>query len=514
MPIVQSGGQLLTLEPPVTRGGFDPYATGGPSAWSGYGGNAAAFAQIYATQPNIRTCVDFLARGIADCGLHVFRRISDTDRVRLADHPLAQWLARPNYATTRYRLFESLVGDLGLYMNAYWLKIRLPEKRIGLVRLPPERMQVPGGLLPSHFVYTPLSGPPQPFDLSEVVYFNGYNPLNDVMGLSPLVTLARLLAEETAAADNRETYWRNASRVEGVIERPKDAPKWTPEQKQSWRGQWQAQYHGPHSAGSVAVLEDGMAFKQISFSPKDSEYINARKLTRTECAAAYHIPPPFVGDLEHATFSNIKEQHKQLYADTLGPWFTMIELAITLWLLPEADDSEGIYVEFNIAEKLKGQFEEQSAALATAVRRAFMTPNEARARLNLPRIADDPTADQIAPQQGGPSGAASTPAEDPTAAASAADAATPQQLAIATVTRAHLDRQATRLEKFPVEARAEALDHTRCTEELAADLLPIVGNRPEALTYAARITDHTYMLLVEGRDPFGTDRFPATGGAV
>jgi len=409
MAIVQSRGRMRVVES-QTASGFESFTgTGSSASWYGLGGNAAAFGQIYATQPNVRTCVDFLARGIADCGLHVYRRVSDTDRVRLPDHPLAQWLAHPNYATTRYRLFESLVCDLGIYFNAYWLKVRLPEGRIGLVRLPPAEMQVYGGLLPSHFVYTPLQGGrPETLDLSEMVYFNGYNPLNDVMGLSPLVTLARLLAEEAASAENRENYWRNASRVEGVIERPKDAPRWTPEKKLEWRKQWQERYSGPQSVGMVAVLEDGMTFKQVSWSPKDSEYINARKLSRTECAAAYHIPPPFVGDLEHATFSNIKEQHKQLYADTLGPWFTMIELAITLWLLPEAADTNDVYVEFNIAEKLKGQFEEQTASLAVAVRRAFMTPNEARARLNLPRIADDPTADQLAPQQGGPSNASAT----------------------------------------------------------------------------------------------------------
>lgn len=444
MPSVKSGGKLITVERPTQ--GFESYMGTGASAWwSGVGGNAAAFAQIYATQPNVRTCVDFLARGIADCGLHIYKRVSDTDRVRLANHPLAQWLARPNYATTRYRLFESLVCDLGIYFNAYWLKVRLPQQRIGLVRLPPAEMNVPGGLLPSHFVYTPQGGQPETLDLSEVVYFNGYNPLNDVMGLSPLVTLARLLAEDTASAENRENYWRNASRVEGVIERPKDAPKWTPVQKSDWRKQWQERYAGPQSAGMVAVLEDGMTFKQVSWSPKDSEYINARKLSKTECAAAYHIPPPFVGDLEHATFSNIKEQHKQLYADTLGPWFTMIELAITLWLLPEAGDISDLYLEFNIAEKLKGQFEEQTASLAVAVRRAFMTANEARARLNLPRIADDPTADQLAAQQGGPStGSAPTPTTETGDTADTADTAetadptestSPRQAALAAVPR-------------------------------------------------------------------------------
>jgi HK97 family phage portal protein len=442
MAIVQSGGQLRTLSAPPP--GYGDYTSG--SSWSssfwGYGGNAWAFAQIYATQPNIRTCADFLARGIADCGLHWFRRVSDTDRVRLKDFPVAQWLDHPNYATTRYRLVESLVADLAIYFNAYWMKVRLSD-RIGLVRLPPTEMQVMGGLLPSHYIYTAYGAEAQALDLSEVVYFNGYNPLNTLMGLSPLVTLARMLAEETAAAEHRESYWLNSAQVEGVIERPKDAPRWTPTQKQSWREQWQARHAGAAGAGTVPVLEDGMVFKQISQSFRDSEYINARKLSRTECAAAYHIPPPFVGDLEHATFSNIKEQHKQLYADTLGPWFTMIELALELWLLPEvarAVDTSNVYCEFNVSEKLKGNFEEQTASLAVAVRRAFMTPNEARARLNLPSIKDDPTADQLAPQQGGPPTAidnTDTPPTDATAT-DTTDTSKPQPTALTVVPRASM----------------------------------------------------------------------------
>src|SRR5580765_5237294 len=102
MAIVQSGGQLRTVQAPAR--GFGNFTSGTSwSSWYGLGGNAWAFAQIYATQPNIRTCADFLARGVADCGLHWYRRQSDTDRVRLKDFPAAQWLDHPNYATTRYR---------------------------------------------------------------------------------------------------------------------------------------------------------------------------------------------------------------------------------------------------------------------------------------------------------------------------------------------------------------------------------------------------------------------------
>jgi phage portal protein BeeE len=57
-------------------------------------------------------------------------------------------------------------------------------------------------------------------------------------------------------------------------------------------------------------------------------------LRREVCAAAYHIPQPMVGILDHATFSNIKEQHKHTYQDTLGPWMENIQQEIERQHIP------------------------------------------------------------------------------------------------------------------------------------------------------------------------------------
>lgn len=484
MAIVRSFGTLQAVDPRQA-------ITAVTSSYSASYNRAEAYASIYATQPNVRKCVDFLSRNIAQLGWHVFRRLSDTDRVRLIDHELVQWIDKPNPYTTRYRLFESLVADLALYFNAYWLKLRIaePERRIGLVRIPPAMMRVEGGLLPSRFVWT-VNGTAIPLATDEVVYFNGYNPLNALEGLAPVETLRQILNADIAASEHRESYWRNASRVEGVIERPKDVPKWTLAQKQSFRQQWQERHTGTSGAGSVAVLEDGMTFRPTAFSPKDSEYSTARKLAGEECASAWHIPLPMVGYLDHATFSNVKEQHKQLYADCLGPWNEMITEAVEMQLLPECRDTVGVYGEFNIADKMKGSFEEQAIALNLLIGRPVMTANEGRGRLNLPRI-DDPSADRLAEQAGAPA-----PAPQPTA----------DQAAARRVVSAHLARQASRLARFTTgEAKAEALNVERCIGELAADLTPILGHS-DALTAAARITDHTYSLLREGREAFTTER--------
>lgn len=466
-----------------------------------YGNSLVSYAKVYRTQPNIRIGIDFVARNVAQLGVGVFRRMSDTDRLRLNDHELAQWLTHPNPWTTRYRLIENLLKDFGTYENAYWLKVRMAAnslQRIGLIRVPPAEMSIEGRIRPTAFIWTQPNGVRQAYDPSEFVYFGGYDPDNPLMGLSMLYTMQRILAEEAAAGDYRQSLWGNSTRMEGVIERPVTAKKWSPEQRQEWREQWQDAFaSGGARPGSVAVLEDGMSWKPISFSSKDSEYVSARKLVREYCAASQHIPQPFVGILDHATFSNIREQHKNLYQDTLGPALEMIQQEIERQLLPECLDQDRVYVEFNIQDKLKGSFEEQATSLQQLVGRPIMTANEGRARLNLPST-DDPQDDELAPQQGGPAAAPGVPpVVDPAPGSGGKDEVPVDDEEeidgrIQPVLLAHRARQTARLEKLPIGDRpaAFAAQLARWTRELAEDLTAVYHEAGTHAINAVALAQH------------------------
>lgn len=383
MAAVVSGGQLARLEPSSRQ----------MSLWPSYAANFAdrqlTYATIYRTQPAVRTVVSFLARNLAQLGLHAYRRVADNDRRRLADHPIASLLAQPNPRTTGYRWIRALVSDMAIYDAAVSVKLRgeggVP---LGLRRIPPTRVEPLGSdwTEPDRLRIHGSAGHLD-LDPDQVLYIHGYNPDDARTGCSPIEALRQILAEEYAASTWREQMWNNGARVTGYIERPADAPEWSSQAKDRFKAGWQAQYagNGPH-VGGTPILEDGMKFVQAGVSPRDAQYIESRKLTREEAAAAYHIAPPLVGILDHATFSNIKEQHKQLYQDTLGPWCAEIEQEIGLQLIPDLPNSRRVYVEFNIAEKLQGSFEEQAAQLQSAVGRPYMTPNEARGRTNLPHI--------------------------------------------------------------------------------------------------------------------------------
>lgn len=343
------------------------------------------YAHLYRCQPQIRTVVSFLARNIAQLGLHAFRRVSDTDRERLTDHPLPRILAAPGAQLTRYRLIERLVSDIAIYDTAYWVKVRVDGGAvIGVIPIPPSRMTVEGDnwLQPELFK---VHGSKGDLELTpdQVVHFHGYDPVDLRFGSPPIDSLRSLLAEEFEANRAREQMWRNGGRLSGVLKRPADAPAWAPEAKARFRAGWRGY---TESGQGTPILEDGMEYEQLAIDPAKAQYIEARKLTREEVAAAYHIPLPMVGILDNATFSNIKEQHQQLYQDTLGPWLQMIQEEIGLQLIPDLPDSGDVYVEFNLQEKLRGSFEEQAQQLQTAVGAPWLTRNEARARMNLPQI--------------------------------------------------------------------------------------------------------------------------------
>jgi len=351
---------------------------------------ALEYGEIWRTQDSVRTVVTFLARNIAQLGLPLYKRKDDTDRERLTDHKLAALLRKPNPWTTGYRFRNALVHDFAIYDTAYWLKTKVDGATVGLVRLPP-KMVTPEGdnwLYPESFEFRGQKGT-KSFPADQVVYFRGYNVDEDT-GCSPIEALRRTLKEAWTGSEMREQIMRNGARTSGYIERPpkNESGDWSSEAKKTFKKQWREQYTGDGpEAGGTPILEDGMTFKEASQNAKELQYIEGRKLTREEVAAAYFIPPPMVGILDHATFSNITEQRKMLYTDALGPWLTMIQDEIALQLIPDFESKpERFYVEFNLREKLSGDFVSRQDAITKAVGGPTLTVNEARAMDNRPPI--------------------------------------------------------------------------------------------------------------------------------
>jgi HK97 family phage portal protein len=478
---------------------------------------AMTYQQIWRAQPQLRTVVGFLARNVGQLALDVYHRVSDTSRVKLVDHPAARLLRRPFPDTkfTRYRLFNGVMHDLCIYDNAFLLKVQFGGEP-ALLPVAPTNI-IPKGTTWSTATQYIVRGDvgEKTVDAEQVVHLHGYTPGDARQGTSPIETLRQILAEEYSATQYREQLWRNGARVAGYLRRPKDAPRWSDDGRARFKTDWQAQYvgDGPQSGGTP-VLEDGMEFVASGVSPKDAQYVESRKLTREEVAVAFYVSPAMVGMTEHANFSSIRELHQMLYQDTLPPFLTQIQQDLENQLLADLDprgaDGE-VYMEFNINEKLRGSFEEQSRSFQSAVGGPWMTRNEARARLNLSGI--DGADELIVPLnvvEGGLASPNDTAPNDPSTDGNpkALPPGTSDDRAV--LWRLYQRQQQSVLSRLGA-GKAVLFDRGRWDGELASDLIEgdLVSSRDEAESWAAQINDHTEGRLAPAlmsADPFAAVR--------
>lgn len=348
-------------------------------------------AQMWSTQPHLRTVVSFLARNIAQLGLHTFERDGE-DRKRDRESVFAATMRRPNPDQTAFDLVFALVGDLALYDRAYWLTVEDADSPSGWMfrRIPPSWVtpiarDVFGAK--SYRISAP-EGDAVTVSADQVLAFTGYHPSSFRRGSPTVEALKGTLQEQIEASKYRNQVWKRGGRVSAVLQRPAASPPWSDAAREQFREDWYAKYTGNGShAGGTPILEDGMTLNRIDFSASEQQFVEAAKLSFSTVASAFHVNPTMVGILDNANYSNVREFRRMLYGDTLGPLIAMIEDRINTFLLPRLGmDSARYYAEFNIGEKLQGSFEEQAAVMQTLVGAPLMTRNEGRAKFNLAAI--------------------------------------------------------------------------------------------------------------------------------
>lgn len=449
----------------------------------------ADYSKIWESHGSVQTVINFLGRNIASLGLHLFERVGDTDRKRVTDHPLARMLSQPHPRVTRYSFFDALVRDVGIFERHLSVKLKREDGTPGgLVRIPPTMFSPVGGdwMFPDAFEVRGSKGK-KIIPAADTFHILGYSPTGAIGGVSPIESLRAVLAEEYEAARQRAQAFRNGARVNGYLERPPTAPDWSREARERFRAGWRSQYGGGGSdAYGTPILEDGMKFVPATQTSRDLQYIESRKLTREEVASAYFIPPPMIGLLDNATFSNIKEQHKHLYQDTLGPWLQRIQQELMLQLFPEFPNTDRLYLEFNLEEKMRGSFEDQAAQLQTATGGPYLTRNEARAILNRPAIEGGDelivplnviTGGQASPTDSGTQNISAAPARSVKAAPSEYEIKAPEEIpedhqkAMAAVFAKFFARQRRVVLSAAGAKSSDWWDAERWDRELAGDIL-------------------------------------------
>lgn len=356
--------------------------------------------EMYRKQPALRAVISFIADNVADVPIKCYVRRGDSDRPRDTTSPLAQLLSCPSPSMTQYEYIRAVVSDVALYENALGVIVpsaddRSPSGYI-LKHIPWSWVianKTLDGFEPSSFdVANPYTGGRTTFDAEDCIHYYSYDPLGGMSVASDegsrIEALREVLYEQISAWNFRNSVWRNGGRVTQYLTRPANAPSWDPKDRVRFAKSWKERFAGENGTdtGGTPLLEDGMELKAVPFNARESQFVEATRLTREDVAAVYHINPSVIWHTESQTYASSKDNARALYSEALSPIFTMIQQRHNAVLVPKLGLDSSYYCEFDISSKLAASFEEQASVLQSSVGGPFMLRNEARARMNMPAI--------------------------------------------------------------------------------------------------------------------------------
>ena len=143
------------------------------------------------------------------------------------------------------------------------------------------------------------------------------------------------------------------------------------------------------------VLPNGLEIKPIGVDPEKSQLVELQRFIIEQIARIYSLPPTFLQDLTHGTFSNTEQQDLHFVKHTLKRWVDQFEQELNLKLFGRINDKQ--YVALNIDGLLRGDFKTRMEGYAQAIQHGILKPNEARRMENRP---SDPDGDYLMIQGG------------------------------------------------------------------------------------------------------------------
>ena len=372
-----SGGSLVTTKTPFSLTSEGPQPFWRPFPPMSSHGWPSAYAGIYERQLWVYVVVIKRARATARLPLPVYVR-DELNRPRADAHPMAELLRRPSRGMSGFDLWLWTSGIFDIFGEAFWLKRRKRGVVVELFPLHPSAMHWDADRESWRFDNGKLRI--DQIAAGDLVHFRDFNPSDHTRGMSPLEPLRATLENEWAARTATSSFWARGARPGMALSHPGVLSSAAQERV---KAQFEQAAGGAGRTGATVVLEEGMKPTPMTLTAEEAQYIETRKLNREEVCAAYDVPPPVVHILDRATFSNITEQMRSMYRDTMAPHLHGFEATIERDLRSPEWPNDDIYAEFLMDGVLRGDFETRQDALAKAT---HMTIAEKRKIENLPFI--------------------------------------------------------------------------------------------------------------------------------
>ncbi len=258
-------------------------------------------------------------------------------------HPLLRILERPNPLQSRAQFMWSLIGFFMIAGNTY-------VERVGPMRgaprelwpKRPDRMTIKKNNttgMPAKYQFRAASGLVEwnvsPIDgKSNILHIRSFHPTDDWYGLSPVEAAAFSVDQHNEAGKWNMKLLQNSARPSGaLVIDPKAGTGLEDIQFDRLREQIREQT-GPEYAGQPLLLEGGMDWKEMGFSPVDMDWLQAKHTSARDIAMVFGMPSQMLGIPGDNTHRNMEEARLWLWEQTIIPMLDFFTTEFNWWLTP------------------------------------------------------------------------------------------------------------------------------------------------------------------------------------
>lgn len=377
-PAVQSAPRSEAFNPDggitvTTPQELEAALRGGSTATNGVAVTAETAMRVGA----VYGCVRLLSGPPATLPFQVKRRISATVREDASDTRIWQVLnRRPNRWQKPAEFKRMLTAHVLLRGNGYALKVAATLGGIQeLIPLHPDRVEpVQNDDLSIDYIWTRKNGTRTKVPGKDMLHLKVLT-LDGVKGVTPITYARETIGLSLGMDRHMGKIAGNGARASGVLRSPAKLSDPAYENLKKSIEEYRA---GGDKEGEIMLLEEGLEYQQIGLSPEDMQWIEGRKLSRSEVCMFFGVPPSMVGD-NSGSDSNwgtgLEQKSNGFIAYTLEDYFTMWEEAINLDCL----DDDKLYAKLNRAALVRGDIKARWGAYVQGLQWGVMCPDDVRA---------------------------------------------------------------------------------------------------------------------------------------
>ena len=340
--------------------------------------------------PVAKACCDLIVNSIKSLPVELYERVDDNTVRQITDDYRVNLLNNaPNIIATGADFKEKIIRDLVLHGNAYVDIERDGNNIVSLWNIDASDVGISK--------YSDREKPHIVKDVKFKIYSSNVElNLDDVMiltessedgGLTGQGVIARGYRTIELALNEIElnkNIMNNGSSPISVVKLDKNL---SAEAQQRLRDSWTKMYASSQNAGKLLILEQGMEYEKLSFSPAELGLSASRSKTQTELCSLFGVPESMI-DSSANTYGNVENSSIRFLQYSITPHINVIEASLNRSLLLEKEKNTKFF-KINTDSVLQTTQRERYEALNVGISSGILSLNEARIKENLPPIDDN-----------------------------------------------------------------------------------------------------------------------------